>query len=161
MQHIPSFIKWLKYISFVYYGFHLLLKVQYSPDEQYNCSERGGCVSIQTSPSFEGITLKGGAKEACILLAMAIGYRILAYVFLRRRIKLGTWYVRKPLIYLVWSPIGRTLACLYKPLFVRSLPLDKSEYLLALSLLHDFFQNFEMWLYCHCPYSTSFFKILK
>jgi hypothetical protein len=83
------FIRWLKYVSFVYYGFHLLLKVQYSADESYDCSERGGCISIQTSPSFEGIALGGGAMEAGILLAMAVGYRALAYVFLRKQIKLG------------------------------------------------------------------------
>ena len=91
MQHIPGFMKWLKYISFVYYGFRLLLKMQYSPSQLYDCAERGGCVSIQESPSFQWISLNGGAREAWVLIVMAIGYRVLAYVFLRRRIKLETW----------------------------------------------------------------------
>eukprot|EP00250_Pteridium_aquilinum_P007828 c17471_g1_i1 orf=114-2393(+) len=90
VQHIPGFIKWLKYISFVYYGFRLLLKVQFSPNQMYECLEVGGCRSVQTSPSFAGIIdLDGGAEEAWILIAMAIGYRALAYMFLRR-IKIET-----------------------------------------------------------------------
>ncbi|KAH7421437.1 hypothetical protein KP509_13G057300 [Ceratopteris richardii] len=90
VQHIPGFIKWLKYISFVYYGFRLLLKVQFSPSQTYECSETTGCKSLQLSPSFAGIIdLDGGAEEAWILITMAIGYRLLAYMFLRR-IKIGT-----------------------------------------------------------------------
>ncbi|MCO5597653.1 hypothetical protein L7F22_051734 [Adiantum nelumboides] len=85
VQHIPGFIKWLKYISFVYYGFRLLLKVQFSPSQVYECFEISGCRSLQLSPSFSGIIdLDGGAEEAWILISMAMGYRVLAYMFLRR-----------------------------------------------------------------------------
>ncbi|PIA63645.1 hypothetical protein AQUCO_00201174v1 [Aquilegia coerulea] len=86
VQHIPEFIQWLKYISFMYYGFRLLLKVQYSGDQLYECGSKGGCRSLQTSPSFDTVNLNGGLKEVWILLAMALAYRICAYLCLRKRI---------------------------------------------------------------------------
>ncbi|KAF5181980.1 Abc transporter g family member [Thalictrum thalictroides] len=86
VQHIPEFIQWLKYISFMYYGFRLLLKVQYSGDQLYECGSTGGCRSLQTSPSFDTVNLNGGLKEVWILLAMALAYRLCAYVCLRKRI---------------------------------------------------------------------------
>ncbi|CAI9088175.1 OLC1v1022431C1 [Oldenlandia corymbosa var. corymbosa] len=33
IQHIPKFMRWLKYMSFMYHGFRLLMKAQYSGDE--------------------------------------------------------------------------------------------------------------------------------
>ncbi|KAM3743912.1 hypothetical protein ACB098_06G012000 [Castanea mollissima] len=86
VQHIPKFMRWLKYLSFMYYGFRLLLKVQYSGDQLYECQSQGGCRTLQSSPSFDTVNLNGGMKEVWILLAMAIGYRLCAYFCLRRRI---------------------------------------------------------------------------
>ncbi|CAO2831957.1 unnamed protein product [Amaranthus hypochondriacus] len=86
VQHIPKFMKWMKYLSFMYYGFRLLLKVQYSGDEVYECESKGGCRSLQSSPSFDTVNLNGGLQEVWVLLAMAVGYRLLAYISLRRRI---------------------------------------------------------------------------
>ncbi|KAL5710162.1 ABC transporter G member 26 [Ranunculus cassubicifolius] len=86
VQHIPAFMQWLKYISFMYYGFRLLLKVQYSGEELYECGSKGGCRSLQTSPSFDTVNLDGGLKEVWVLLAMALAYRLCAYISLRRRI---------------------------------------------------------------------------
>ena len=70
----------------MYYGFRLLLKVQYSGDELYECESKGGCRSLQSSPSFDTVNLNGGLQEVWVLLAMAVGYRLLAYISLRRRI---------------------------------------------------------------------------
>ncbi|PSR95277.1 ABC transporter G family member 26 like [Actinidia chinensis var. chinensis] len=84
--HIPKFMQWLKYISFMYYGFRLLLKVQYSGDQLYECESKGGCRPLQSSPSFDTVNLKGGLQEVWVLLAMALGYRLCAYICLRRRI---------------------------------------------------------------------------
>ncbi|EEF39648.1 ABC transporter G family member 26 [Ricinus communis] len=86
VQHIPKFMQWLKYLSFMYYGFRLLLKVQYDGEELYECGSKGGCRPLQTSPSFDTVNLKGGLEEVWVLLAMALGYRIIAYFCLRRRI---------------------------------------------------------------------------
>ncbi|XP_074320119.1 ABC transporter G family member 26 [Silene latifolia] len=86
VQHIPKFMRWLKYISFMYYGFRLLLKVQYSGDQLYDCESKGGCRPLQSSPSFDTVNLDGGLQEVWILLAMAVGYRLCAYACLRKRI---------------------------------------------------------------------------
>ncbi len=82
VQHIPVWMKWLKYISFNYYVYKLLIKVQYSDGEVYDCGT--GCQSVGTSPAFHGIQLGGGGMEAWALLLMVAIYRILAYIALRR-----------------------------------------------------------------------------
>ncbi|KAL3643260.1 ABC transporter G member 26 [Castilleja foliolosa] len=86
VQHIPKFMQWLKYLSFMYYGFRLLVKVQYSGDQLYECESKGGCRRLQSSPSFDTVNLEGGLKEVWVLTAMAIAYRLAAYVCLRRKI---------------------------------------------------------------------------
>ncbi|KAL9319944.1 hypothetical protein ACSQ67_011783 [Phaseolus vulgaris] len=86
VQHIPKFMRWLKYLSFMYYGFRLLLKVQYSGEQLYDCGSKGGCRPLQSSPTFDIVNLKGGLKEVWILLAMALIFRLLAYLCLRVRI---------------------------------------------------------------------------
>jgi hypothetical protein len=88
VQHIPKFIRWLKYVSFMHYGFNLLLKAQYHGHLTYNCASRGGCQRLQSSPSFGTVDLDGGMREVWILLAMALAYRLLAYFCLLKRISL-------------------------------------------------------------------------
>ncbi|XP_007020427.2 PREDICTED: ABC transporter G family member 26 [Theobroma cacao] len=86
VQHIPKFMQWMKYLSFMYYGFRLLLKVQYSGDQLYECQSKGGCKTLQNSPSFDTVNLDGGLQEVWVLLAMALGYRLCAYFCLHKRI---------------------------------------------------------------------------
>lgn len=86
MQHIPKFMQWLKYLSFMHYGFRLLLKAQYSGDQLYECGGNGGCRTLQSSSSFDTVNLKGGLQEVWILVSMAFGYRLFAYFCLRNRI---------------------------------------------------------------------------
>jgi hypothetical protein len=88
VQHIPKFIRWLRYVSFMHYGFNLLLKAQYHGHLTYNCGSRTGCQRLQSSPSFDTVDLDGGMREVWILLAMAVAYRILAYFCLLKRISL-------------------------------------------------------------------------
>lgn len=83
---MPVFMEWLRYISFMHYGYKLLLKVQYSGDDLYECESKGGCRKLQTSPTFSTVNLNGGLQEVWILLAMAIGYRMFAYICLRQNI---------------------------------------------------------------------------
>ncbi|KAK9079231.1 hypothetical protein SSX86_000901 [Deinandra increscens subsp. villosa] len=68
VKDVPIFISWLSYLSFNYHTYRLVLKVQY-----------GHITSV-----VDGIELDGGLKEVGALAAMAIGYRILAYMSLRR-----------------------------------------------------------------------------
>ncbi|XP_038905801.1 ABC transporter G family member 26 [Benincasa hispida] len=86
VQHIPKFMRWMKYVSFMYYGFRLLLKVQYSGDQLYECQTTQGCRTLQSSSSFDTVNLNGGLQEVWILLAMVLTYRICAYFCLHKRI---------------------------------------------------------------------------
>lgn len=67
VQKVPIFISWLSYLSFNYHTYRLLLKVQYE----------------QISSVIDGIEIDSGLKEISALAAMALGYRILAYISLR------------------------------------------------------------------------------
>ncbi|CAL9779302.1 unnamed protein product [Musa acuminata subsp. burmannicoides] len=88
VQHIPKFMMWLKHISFIHYGFRLLLKAQYSQHLVYDCQSKGGCKHLQSSPTFDTIDLSSRLQEVWILLAMALSFRILAYFALQRRINM-------------------------------------------------------------------------
>ncbi|XP_020696922.2 ABC transporter G family member 26 [Dendrobium catenatum] len=86
VQHLPRFMRWMKQVSFMHHGFRLLLKVQYSGNLLYDCQSKGGCRSLQSSPSFDTINLYSQWNEIWILAAMALIYRLLAYFCLRWRI---------------------------------------------------------------------------
>lgn len=83
VQSIPSFISWIRYISYNYHTFKLLIKVQYDDDEQFDCGTRMGCRNVVESTIFHSMSLDGGAKEVLVLLSMIVGYRLIAYVALR------------------------------------------------------------------------------
>ncbi|XP_052198792.1 ABC transporter G family member 22-like isoform X2 [Diospyros lotus] len=68
VKTVPVFISWLRYLSFNYHTYKLLLKVQYE----------------HITHSINGIKIDSGVKEVSALLAMVIGYRLLAYLSLRR-----------------------------------------------------------------------------
>ncbi|KAJ0816278.1 putative ABC transporter, AAA+ ATPase domain, ABC-2 type transporter [Helianthus annuus] len=68
VKDVPIFIAWLRYLSFNYHTYRLLLKVQYET----------------ISPVIDGIRLDSGLKEATALGIMVFGYRLLAYLSLRR-----------------------------------------------------------------------------
>lgn len=67
VKNVPVFISWLRYLSFNYHTYRLLLKVQYE----------------HISHTINGVKIDSGAEEVCALLAMLVGYRLLAYVSLR------------------------------------------------------------------------------
>ncbi|KAL6645478.1 hypothetical protein ACP70R_017086 [Stipagrostis hirtigluma subsp. patula] len=69
VKRVPPFISWLRYLSFNYHTYRLLLKVQYDP-----------VPDILTTTT----RLDNGATEVAALVAMIIGYRVLAYLSLRR-----------------------------------------------------------------------------
>ncbi|KVH97461.1 ABC transporter G family member 21 [Cynara cardunculus var. scolymus] len=82
IQQIPSFISWLKYISFSHYCFKLLVEVQYSENEVYRCGIGTECRVVD----FPGIKYLGIGHlwwDVAALGVMLVGYRLLAYVALR------------------------------------------------------------------------------
>ncbi|KZV14677.1 ABC transporter G family member 22-like [Dorcoceras hygrometricum] len=68
VQNVPVFISWLRYLSFNYHTYKLLLKVQYQ----------------HISHTINGVRIDSGYTEVGVLLAMVFGYRLLAYLSLRR-----------------------------------------------------------------------------
>ncbi|CAL4920844.1 unnamed protein product [Urochloa decumbens] len=68
VKRVPAFISWLRYLSFNYHTYRLLLKVQYDPVPE-----------ILTTTKH----MDNGATEVAALVAMIIGYRVLAYLSLR------------------------------------------------------------------------------
>lgn len=85
IQQIPSFIAWLKYLSFSHYCYKLLVGVQYSVDEFYECGNLGmkKC-RVMDFPAIKCLGDLGDLWGDVVALGvMLIGYRIVAYVALR------------------------------------------------------------------------------
>ncbi|KAL3379306.1 hypothetical protein AABB24_000157 [Solanum stoloniferum] len=68
VKEVPVFISWLRYLSYNYQTYKLLLKVQYKEKNDW----------------VDGIKVGNGVREVSTLLAMVFGYRLLAYISLRR-----------------------------------------------------------------------------
>ncbi|KAI4300612.1 hypothetical protein L6164_033968 [Bauhinia variegata] len=68
VKKVPVFISWIRYISFNYHTYKLLLKVQYK----------------HMTPSVNGMRSDSGFTEVAALIAMVFGYRFLAYLSLKR-----------------------------------------------------------------------------
>ncbi|KAG6505904.1 ABC transporter G family member 22-like [Zingiber officinale] len=68
VKRVPDFIAWLRFLSFNYHSYRLLLKVQYD----------------HVPPSLDAPELDNGVKEVAVMIAMVFAYRFLAYVSLRR-----------------------------------------------------------------------------
>ncbi|XP_061372105.1 ABC transporter G family member 22 isoform X3 [Gastrolobium bilobum] len=67
VKKVPIFISWIRYISFNYHTYKLLLKVQYE----------------HITPSINGIKIDSCFTEVAALITMVFGYRLLAYLSLR------------------------------------------------------------------------------
>lgn len=68
LQRVPVFISWVRYLSFNYHTYRLLIKVQYG----------------HAPPSLNVTHLDNGIKEVGAMIVMVFGYRILAYISLRQ-----------------------------------------------------------------------------
>ncbi|KAK6940008.1 ABC transporter family G domain [Dillenia turbinata] len=80
IQNVPTFMSWLRFISFNYHTYRLLLNIQ------YGCS--GGSIAPASDscelPLIKGLKLGNGWMEVAAMVTMIVGYRILAYFFLGR-----------------------------------------------------------------------------
>ncbi|KAI4314616.1 hypothetical protein L6164_027504 [Bauhinia variegata] len=83
VQQIPSFIVWLKYLSYSYYCYKLLLGVQYNEDDYYECSNGDVC-RVGDFPAIKSMGLNNLWVDVCIMALMLVGYRLVAYLALRR-----------------------------------------------------------------------------
>ncbi|KAK6937092.1 ABC transporter family G domain [Dillenia turbinata] len=83
IQQIPPFIVWLKYLSYSYYCYKLLLGVQYKEDETYECSKGVFC-RVVDFPTVRSVGLHHLWVDVLIMAMMLIGYRLVAYLALQR-----------------------------------------------------------------------------
>ncbi|XP_047339230.1 ABC transporter G family member 14-like [Impatiens glandulifera] len=83
VRQIPPFIVWLKYLSYSYYCYKLLLGVQYSEDEVYECSKGEYC-RVADFPAVSSVGLSHMWLDVAVMALMLIGYRFLAYLALNR-----------------------------------------------------------------------------
>lgn len=79
LQKVPSNVSWIRYISFNYHTYRLLLKIQ------YGCPSGSGTSGNETCESqlIKELRLDSGVMEVGAMIVMIIGYRLLAYLFLR------------------------------------------------------------------------------
>ncbi|GMI99959.1 ATP-binding cassette G21 [Hibiscus trionum] len=84
IHHMPTFIAWLKYISFSHYCYKLLVGVQYSANDVYEC-ETGTRCKVSDFPAIKNLGLDYGNMwwDVVALTVMLAGYRVMAYVGLR------------------------------------------------------------------------------
>ncbi|KAI6676978.1 hypothetical protein NL676_037774 [Syzygium grande] len=82
IQHMPSFIAWLKYVSFSHYCYELLVGVQYSVNEVYDCGA-GRLCRVMDFPAISCLGLHHLLWDVAALTVMLVGYRLLAYIALR------------------------------------------------------------------------------
>ncbi|KAF8033442.1 hypothetical protein BT93_D2142 [Corymbia citriodora subsp. variegata] len=83
IQQIPPFIEWLKYLSYSYYCYRLLLGVQYSNDDVYECM-KGELCRVGDFPAVKAVGLNNLWLDVFIMASMLVGYRLIAYVALHR-----------------------------------------------------------------------------
>lgn len=86
VQNIPPFIEWLKYLSYSYYCYRLLLGVQYNEDDHYECSN-GKLCHVGDFPPVKAVGLNNLWVDVCIMGLMLVGYRLIAYVALHRVVR--------------------------------------------------------------------------
>ncbi|KAL3333388.1 hypothetical protein AABB24_033463 [Solanum stoloniferum] len=84
VQHVPSFISWLKYISLSQYTFKLLIGSQYEAGEMYHCGIVDATCYAHDFPAIKSVGLGGKAISVVALTIMLVGYRLLAYLLLTR-----------------------------------------------------------------------------
>ncbi|XP_020696495.1 ABC transporter G family member 14 [Dendrobium catenatum] len=78
VQHIPPFIVWLKYLSYSFYCFKLLVGVQFRPNDTYECSNGLRC-SVLDFPAIKSVGLDLLWLDVLIMGLMLVGYRFIAY----------------------------------------------------------------------------------
>lgn len=84
IQQIPPFIVWLKYLSYSFYCYKLLLGVQYREDDYYECS-KGVLCRVGDLPAVKSMgDLNHLWIDVFILALMLLGYRLIAYLALHR-----------------------------------------------------------------------------
>ncbi|XP_027348358.1 ABC transporter G family member 9-like [Abrus precatorius] len=81
VQNTPAFVSWIKCISHSYYSYKLLLGSQFKDYNTYLCGSNGTC-SVGKYPTIKHVGIDKQGFSVAALVAMLVGYRIIAYVAL-------------------------------------------------------------------------------
>lgn len=83
VRHIPPFIGWLKYLSYSYYCYKLLLGIQYNDNDYYECAEGVYC-RVADYPPIKAVGFSHMWIDVSIMMLMLVAYRFIAYLALHR-----------------------------------------------------------------------------
>ncbi|KAI3453904.1 hypothetical protein Pfo_010567 [Paulownia fortunei] len=83
IRQIPPFIVWLKYLSYSYYCYKLLLGVQYNENDYYECGKEVYC-RVSDYPAIKSVGLSHLWMDMSVMVLMLVGYRFIAYIALHR-----------------------------------------------------------------------------
>ncbi|XP_050219522.1 ABC transporter G family member 9-like [Mercurialis annua] len=85
VQHVPSFIAWIKYLSVSQHAYKLLLGSQYKASDTYPCNsnENGVCL-IGDDHAIKMVGLDGQILSVIALGIMLVVFRLIAYIALTR-----------------------------------------------------------------------------
>lgn len=78
VQNTPAFVSWIKYISHSYYSYKLLLGSQFKDYNTYHCGPNVTC-SVGNHPTIKHVGLDKQGFSVVALVAMLVGYRLIAY----------------------------------------------------------------------------------
>lgn len=84
VQNVPSFIAWIKCMSIGHHTYKMLLGSQYKPIETYPCDSSDGFCLVGEYPAIKKVGLDGRLFSVIVMVAMLIGYRLIAYNALMR-----------------------------------------------------------------------------
>ena len=97
MTTIPVWIKWLRYLTFTYYSYNLLLKIEYAGRTLYDChgsnpshpASTPGCVPVPQEGVSAALRLWESVDvwpyEAVVLIGWLVVFRVLVYYALRHK----------------------------------------------------------------------------
>lgn len=83
IKNLKPFISWIQYISLSRYTNKLLLGSQYKADDTYQCASNLTCL-VRDFPTIKSVGLDKPGLSVVALLIMLIGYRLIAYLSLRK-----------------------------------------------------------------------------
>lgn len=83
VHDVPVIVGWIKYLSFNYYTYKLLLAAQFSENQTYHCGGSATCF-VKDYPTVKVAGIGDKTASFTALFAMIIGYRFIAYVALVR-----------------------------------------------------------------------------
>ncbi|EFJ49175.1 hypothetical protein VOLCADRAFT_104378 [Volvox carteri f. nagariensis] len=81
VKKVPVWIGWIKYLSFLYWGFNLLLKIQFRHVDYFDGGVRVG--DVKSALGLPADPNSNVLPDVLVLLAMLVALRALSYIVLR------------------------------------------------------------------------------